>query len=144
MIPGTKPFLKKILEADYNANVEVKEPSKPNSLNMFLQFRKEMMKSVPVYRNLPPQEGLHDEDPAEARERELQEKAANIQANVDFKLLDADNDAAAVKRSTPTSLDEEDEVMDKFESELLKRSGEVYTQKDNSVFADFELVRSAD
>ena len=65
VIPGSKAFLKNILAADYNSNVEVKEPSKPNTLNLFLKFRKEMMKSVPMYKNLPPQEGLYDPDPEE-------------------------------------------------------------------------------
>lgn len=141
MIPGTKSFLKKVLEADYNTSVEVKEPPKPNSLNMFLQFRKAMLNSAQVYKNLPPQEGLHDPDPQDERNRILEEKAAAIRTNSDFRLLDADNDAEAAKRGTPTSLDEEDEVMDVFEKQLVKRSGEIYTQKSNDMYeGGFELV----
>ena len=56
MIPGTKHILKKILDADYNnSNIAPpEEPKKPNQLNLFLQFRKEMIDEAPVYKNLPP------------------------------------------------------------------------------------------
>lgn len=141
MIPGTKSFLKKILQADYNANVEVEEPKKPNSLNLFLKFRKEMMNSVPLYKNLPPQEGLYDPDPEEERIRKLQEKAKRLQQNSDFKILDADQDPAAAKASSFNSLDEEDEAMDVMEQNMIKRHGEIYKQKSRDVFGDHEMVQ---
>lgn len=140
MIPGTKPFLKKILEADYNANIEVKEPPKPNSLNMFLKFRKEMMKTVPMYRNLPPQEGLNEEDPEIAQKKKLKDEAKKIQENVDFRILDADKDPETTRMTKTSSLDEEDDVMETFEQEFVNRHGDIYTQGDNEIMEGHQMV----
>lgn len=140
MIPGSKPFLKKILENDYNANIEPKEPKKPNSLNNFLQFRKEMMKNNKFYQDLPLQEGLFEPDPEDARQNNLQAKAKTIQENLDFKLLDADEDVEKAKNSTATSLDEEDEVMDTFEQNMVKREGDIFEKKEANYIQGFGIV----
>lgn len=135
--------MKRLLEADYNAKIELKEPEKPNSLNMFLKFRKEMMNNSPVYKNLPPQPGLFDPDPEEEKNRILEEKASKIQSNIDFKILDADKDPETARSTSMSSLDEEDEVMDILEQNMVKKEGGVYAKESDTVFGDHGMVDSS-
>ena len=140
VIPGTKPFLKRILQSDYNSNVIVKEPKKPNSLNNFLQFRKEMMESHEVYKNLPPQEGLNELDPEEVQDALLEEKASKIQENYDFKLLNADTDIQKAKNSTPTDLEQEDEVMERVEENMIGKQAPMYSPTNSTLSGEFDIV----
>lgn len=141
MIPGTKGFLKRILKEDYNKPIQPKEPKKPNSLNMFLQFRKDVMDNNEFYKNtLPPQEGLYTPDPQDIKERQLQDKAKGLMKNLDFRILDADTDIEDAKKEQPSSLQEEDEVMDQFEQNYIKRKGRVFKTNDRQLLKGYDLV----
>lgn len=143
MIPGTKQILKKVLLADYNNPNAAPdaEPKKPNSLNHFLQFRKEFMNESPVYRNLPPQEGLFEEPPEQTEEKKLAAEADEMRQNVDFKLIDLDADIAKMKRATPTDPDRDEEVFELMEQREAAKKGELF--KENMIsMGDTRLVEA--
>lgn len=144
MIPGSKPFLKKILQNDYNSNISPKEPKKPNSLNAFLQFRKDMMKSHNFYRNLPMQEGLTEVDSEYYRQQALESKAKDMQDNIDFRLLDADIDIDKAKSTAASNIDDEDEVMDVLEQRMVEREGKVFDKHENTLINEFGIVDNGD
>lgn len=147
MIPGTKSILKTLLGSDYN-NSKVEpppEPKKPSSLNLFLQWRKEFP-NAPVYKNLPPQEGLHEDDEPTQAEKDLQAQVDKFtQENIDFQLLDLDNDIQKSKRSVSDpdgELDKEDQVYERAEQVLSERLGEPLSDKLNEAQTDKGLFKN--
>ena len=141
MIPGSKKVLRKILSADYNANVEANPPPKPKSLDLFLQFRKEMMqtKMGRVYNNLPPQEGLYEDSPEDKKQTEMQKKARDQLNNTDFRILDFEEDLKKAKEVKPLDLSEEEEVFEEVENIIKKEKGEAFKRDAPTITQDFKI-----
>lgn len=147
VIPGTKAILKQLLGADYNnpAVEPIPEPKKPASLNLFLQWRKEFS-DAPVYKNLPPQEGFHEDDAPTQAETELQEQVKKFaDENIDFQLLDLDKDIEKSKRpvSDPDAeLDKEEQVYERAEQVMSERLGDPLSDKLNDAQTDKGLFKN--
>ena len=131
MIPGSKLFLKRVLSADYNSNVEEKEPEKPKSLNSFLQFRKEMMKTKigRKYNNLPPQEGLYEADQEDLEEKQKMANAGEMHQNLDFRILDFEADLRKAKDVKVANLENDDEVFEEMEKIIQKEKGDFFKKE---------------
>jgi predicted SpoU family rRNA methylase len=141
VIPGSKKVLRKILSADYNTNVEANPPPKPKSLDLFLQFRKEMVNSKlgRAYNNLPPQEGLYEESVEDQREIEKQTKARDLLSNTDFRILDFEEDLKKAKEAKPLDLSEDEEIFEEMESIIKKEKGEAFKRDANTFTQDFKI-----
>ncbi len=144
MIPGTKQILKKILHADYNnpSIIMPEEPKKPNSLNAFLEFRKEFIDKSKVYQNLPPQEGLYEPEPEDVQQKTLEKEAKNLRENLDFKVIDFEEDLAKMKSGTPMDMDREEEVFEVMEQKTTEQKGELYKEPGSAGTSDSGLVIS--
>lgn len=147
VIPGTKAVLKQLLGSDYNNSaIEAPaEPKKPASLNLFLQWRKEFA-DAPVYKNLPPQEGLAADDELTQEERDKQAKVNTfVKENIDFELLDLEADIANKKKpitDPDAALDKEEEIFEGAEQILAERLGEPFSDKLLDAQTDGGLYKS--
>ena len=117
------------------------EPKKPNQLNLFLQFRKEMIDEAPVYKNLPPQEGLFEKDPAIEEKKQLSKEAKQMQYNIDFRLLDLDADIANAKKSEQVDQEREEAVFEEVEKRMVKKKGTILKNRsETQTTGDFGIV----
>lgn len=133
LIPGTKKILKVILGEDYNANIEIEEPKKPNTLNKFLKFRKEMLKEkdpAAVYKNLPPQEGLFEESPFKEKQAELNKKAKKISENLDFRILNFEEELKRAREGVAMKDEQDEEVFEQMEKNLMAKKGLLQSRED--------------
>lgn len=141
MIPGSKKVLRKILSADYNANITENPPPKPKSLDLFLQFRKEMINSKlgRAYKNLPPQEGLYEESAEDKRDLELQKKAREQLDNTDFRILNFEEDLKKAHEVKPLDLSEDEEVFEEMEKIIKKEKGEAFKRDARTFTEDHKI-----
>ena len=101
-----------------------------------MELRRTLWRENPVFRNLPPQEGLFEPTKEDESSKKIEKEAQRLAHNSDFRILDLDEEIAAAKSQEVTDLEKEDEAYERMEHILKEKHGDIYSSKANYQFLE--------